>query len=177
MGQIFSIGYGNATSSEIASRLGEFDVRYVVDVRSAPYSKFKPEFSRDALQAYLLGFQISYVFMGDLLGGRPRDITCYTDGKVDYEKTKTKPFFLHGIKRLKTAHSGDYNICLFCSESEPTHCHRCKLVGEALKEEGISVTHILPNGDVQSHVDSILHLNRGQTDMFGEHYMSRKTYI
>lgn len=41
--------------------------------------------------------------MGDtIIGGRLKDKTCYTeDGKVDYEKVKTKDFFLQGIDRLK----------------------------------------------------------------------------
>ena len=49
--------------------------------------------------------------MGDSIGGIPKDETCYTDdGKIDYEKLKTKNYFLKGIERLKVAFEKDLNI-------------------------------------------------------------------
>jgi hypothetical protein len=39
------------------------------------------------------------------------------------------------------------------SERDPLDCHRCLLVGRALVEHGISVSHILDDGRVVTHTD------------------------
>src|SRR4051812_1605846 len=88
---VLSIGYGSQRSSEeFVELLSRYGVRYLVDVRSKPYSKFRPEFSRDALQAVLKRANIAYVFMGDSLGGLPGDQSVYVDGKVDYSLCRGK---------------------------------------------------------------------------------------
>lgn len=175
-GQVFSIGYGSQTQSEVLARLARAKITYVVDVRSSPFSRFQPDFSREPLSAALNDREIKYVFMGDLLGGRPKDYDCYTDGRVDYTKTRAKEFFRKGIARLKTAHSKGLNICMICSEGHPSQCHRSKLIGEALVEHGIDVTHFLPDGDTKSQAEVIAQLTNGQSDMFGDQFLSRKTY-
>ena len=71
-------------------------------MRSAPYSRYKPEFSKAALEE-VLARGIRYVFMGDLLGGQPKDEACHSDGKVDYEKVREMPFYRSGIGRLQGA--------------------------------------------------------------------------
>lgn len=175
-GQIFSIGYGSRPQSEVIDQLVHAKIAYVIDVRSSPFSRFQPDFCREALSESLKHRGIIYVFMGDLLGGRPKDNECYTQGRVDYAKTRSKEFFLKGIDRLKTAYSKGLNICMICSEGDPSQCHRSKLIGEVLVEHGIEVTHILPDGDTKSQADVIAQLTDGQSDMFGDQFVSRKTY-
>src|SRR5207244_1134680 len=68
---IFTVGYGNRSVEELIALLEENRVGFLVDVRSAPYSKFKPEFSKDALAARLADFDIRYIFLGNELGGKP----------------------------------------------------------------------------------------------------------
>jgi len=175
-GRIFSIGYGSQAQSEILNQLVRAKITYVIDVRSSPFSRFQPDFSREPLANSLKDNNIQYVFMGDLLGGRPKDDDCYTDGRVDYTKTRSKDFFRKGIDRLKTAHSKGLRICIMCSEGQPSQCHRSKLIGEALVEHGIDVTHILPNGFTKSQSEVIAELTDGQSDMFGDKFLSRKSY-
>ncbi|HZE83498.1 MAG TPA: DUF488 domain-containing protein, partial [Puia sp.] len=111
--------------------------------RSQPYSRYHPQFSRDALQRSLEESGIRYVFMGDLLGGRPSDPGCYDkEGKIDYERVKTMDFFKAGIERIKTAYAKNLPIALMCSERDPGHCHRSKLIGPVLVEEKIHLLHI-----------------------------------
>ena len=43
---LYTIGYGARTLEAFIAALQAQRIAYVVDVRSAPYSKFKPEFSR-----------------------------------------------------------------------------------------------------------------------------------
>lgn len=175
-GRVFSIGHGRHSQVALLEQLTLAGVDYVVDVRSAPYSRFQPEFSREPLEQFLQENRIRYVFMGDLLGGRPNDHECYTDGKVDYTKTRTKDFFLRGIARLKKAYNQGLNVCLLCSEGQPSQCHRAKLVSVALGDEGIDVTHLMPDGSRRSQVDVIAELTKGQTSLFAEEFVSRKAY-
>lgn len=175
-GRVFSIGYGSQTQTDVLDQLARAKITYVIDVRSSPFSRYQPDFSREPLSKSLKGRDIKYVFMGDLLGGRPKDDDCYTDGRVDYHKTREKDFFKRGIDRLKSAHAQGLNICMICSEGQPSQCHRSKLIGEALVEHGIDVTHLLPDGASKSQADVIAELTDGQTDMFGDPFLSRKTY-
>lgn len=175
-GRIFSIGYGSRTQAEVLNQLTRAKIAYVIDVRSSPFSRYQPDFSREPLSESLQDREIKYVFMGDLLGGRPKDNECYTHGRVDYTKTRSKDFFLKGIDRLKTAYNKGLNICMMCSEGEPSQCHRSKLIGEVLCEHGIEVAHILPDGNIKSQAEVIAQLTDGQSDMFGEQFLSRKTY-
>ena len=76
--QIRTIGYGARSIDELVSTLTAAGTDHLVDVRSAPYSRFKPEFSKEPLSARLARERIRYVFMGDALGGRPADPTATT---------------------------------------------------------------------------------------------------
>ena len=50
---VFTIGYGSRTLDDFVRVLQNYDIEFVLDVRSAPYSRFKPEFSKDALETHL----------------------------------------------------------------------------------------------------------------------------
>lgn len=175
-GRVFTIGHGSHSREALLEQLTRAEVGYVVDVRSAPYSRFQPDFSREPLEHFLRENRVRYVFMGDLLGGRPKDDDCYTDGKVDYTKTRTKDFFVRGIARLKKAYEQGLSICLLCSEAQPSQCHRAKLVSVALVDEGIDVTHLLPDGSRRTQAEVITELTDGQGSLFAEHFVSRKAY-
>jgi uncharacterized protein (DUF488 family) len=66
--------------------------------------------------------------------------------------------------------SKKYRIALLCSERDPLDCHRCLLVGRALAERGIGVSHILDDGRVVSHAeieDKLLEITgRNANDLF-----------
>lgn len=176
-GPLYTIGYGARTIEEFIAALQANHIEYLIDVRTAPYSKFRPEFSREPLQARLENAGIRYVFMGDLLGGQPNDPACLTDGKVDYAKVRTQPFFLNGIERLKKAFAQKRRAVLMCSEGRPEQCHRTKLIGETLASAGISVSHIDEDGAVLTQTQVIDRLTKGQLDLFGQpSFTSRKRY-
>ena len=73
---------------ELILELQSFDIEFLVDIRSKPYSKFYTHFNQGFLKYSVEEYHIKYGYMGDLLGGLPLDRTCYTDGKVDYNKLK-----------------------------------------------------------------------------------------
>lgn len=174
-GRVLTIGHGGQTWTSVLANLQSAEVQFLIDVRSVPYSKFQPDFTRDRLQQ-LARRSVRYVFMGDLLGGRPNDLDCYTDGHVDYVKTQAKDFFRRGIARILSAHGQGLNICLLCSEAQPSQCHRTKLIGVALAHHGITLTHILPSGETRSQDAVMRQITGGQADLFGSALRSRKAY-
>jgi len=174
---LFTIGYGARTLAEFLAALKASHIEYLIDVRTAPYSKFRPEFSRDLLQHHVERAGIHYVFMGDALGGQPKDPVCHTDGKVDYDKVRAQPFFQSGIERLRKAFELERRVALMCSEGRPEQCHRSKLIGEALAAAGVPVCHIDEDGGLLTQAQVINRLTKGQMDLFGQaSFTSRKRY-
>ena len=176
---IYTLGYGARDIDDLLAVLQANQIQYLIDVRSVPYSGYKPEFSKNALQSFLETNGIRYVFMGDSLGGQPDDAHCYTDGKVDYEKVAQRPFFREGIERLHKASRQDQRVVLMCSEGKPENCHRSRLIGQTLTTEGIEVLHIDEADAVISQKEVLLRLTGGQLNLFGDDYFgftSRKRY-
>ena len=179
---LYTIGHGNRKPEDFLALLKDFGIEYLIDVRSQPYSKFNPHFNQNELKFFLERNGIKYVFMGDSIGGRPKDISCYdNEGKVDYEIIKTKDFFLKGLDRLKNAYSKDINVVVMCSESKPCECHRSKLIGKVLNTEKIILKHIDENGKLKDQASVINQLNKGlsEFDLFGNaiNSTSRKAYL
>jgi uncharacterized protein (DUF488 family) len=174
---VFTVGYGARTLDEFLAVLKANRIEYLIDVRTAPFSKFKPEFSKELLQHHIERAGLRYVFMGDTLGGQPRDPACHTDGKVDYAKVRAQPFFQAGVERLRKAFGQRRRAALMCSEGRPEDCHRSKLIGEALSATGIPVCHIDEDGQVLTQKQVIDRLTKGQMDLFGApSFTSRKRY-
>jgi uncharacterized protein (DUF488 family) len=179
---LYTIGHGNRKLDDFLALLKEFGIEYLIDVRSQPYSKFNPQYNQNDLKFFLERNGIKYVFMGDNIGGRPKDTSCYdNEGKVDYEAVKTKDFFINGIERLKTAYNKDINVVIMCSESKPCECHRSKLIGRVLNTDNIILKHIDENGKVKDQATVINELNKGLSaiDLFGNpiNVTSRKAYL
>jgi uncharacterized protein (DUF488 family) len=164
---IYSIGHGTRKIEVLIQLLKENDIRYLADVRSRPYSRFNPQYNRERLAASLGKEGITYVFMGDTLGGRPADPDCYDlEGKVDYEKIRTKDFYQKGIERLQTAYAKDISMAIMCSESNPAHCHRTKLIGQTLDALQIALQHIDEKGVLKTQAAVMKEVNNnsaGQT--------------
>jgi uncharacterized protein (DUF488 family) len=177
---IRTIGYGARSIEAFVAAVLAVDAEYVVDVRSAPYSKFKPEFSREPLTARLAESDLLYVFMGDALGGRPDDPACYRpDGRVDYGRCRLRATFIAGVDSLAAGWEADHRIVLMCSEGKPAECHRTKLIAEELVALGVPVVHIDEHGEARSHAAIMALITGGQGTLFGDHTaaaLSRKRH-
>jgi len=174
---IFTIGYGARSLDAFFVVLKSHNIAYLIDVRSRPYSKFKPEFSMHALKqaATQAGFQ--YVYMGETLGGQPNDPTCYDDSKVVYDRVKELPSFRKGITRLQAAHDQGLRVAIMCSEGRPEQCHRTVLIGQILTELGINVAHIDENDQLITHEEALSRRSAGQLSLLGDpEFRSRKRY-
>ncbi len=175
---IFTIGYGARTLDEFIAILKHYQIALLIDIRSAPYSRYKPEFSKLPLEKALQRQGIRYIYMGDTLGGQPDDQDCYVNGKVSYDRVREKPFFQQGISRIRVAFERRERAVLMCSESKPENCHRSKLIGVVLDERGIPVAHIDENDELATQEEIIRRLTRGQLELFGDSptFTSRKRY-
>lgn len=146
---IFTVGHSNHTIDDFVSLLRTVSITALADVRSAPYSRFSPQFNQEDLIRSLRRNGLAYVYLGDLLGGRPDDDQLYIDGIADYEKIAGTPRFENGIGRLLKG-AARYRIALMCTEKDPIDCHRFLLVARALKQRGVEVVHIHSDGSVES---------------------------
>jgi uncharacterized protein (DUF488 family) len=59
---IYTIGYGNRSIGDFIKLLQNYDIKFLVDIRSQPYSRFNPDFSKDSLEKRLKQHLIQYIY-------------------------------------------------------------------------------------------------------------------
>ena len=150
---IYTIGYSSFEIDSFIETLKKHNINAIVDVRSSPYSQDKSEFNREALKESLNKKHIAYVFLGEECGARVSDSSCYINGKVDYSLVAKTDLFKTGIQRLLNG-AEKYSLALMCAEKDPITCHRTILICRYLIKEGVSVKHVLENGNIEFHEDS-----------------------
>jgi uncharacterized protein (DUF488 family) len=147
---VLTIGHSTHTTEEFIALLQQHGVTAVADVRSKPYSRFNPQFNRENIEQRLGEYGIKYVFLGRELGARPDDPSCYRNGRIEFVKLASTDLFRSGIERVIRGAS-NYRLALMCAEKEPLECHRTVLVARALADRGITIEHILANGEIELH--------------------------
>jgi uncharacterized protein (DUF488 family) len=163
---VYTIGHSNGTTERLLSLLAQHGITAVADVRSQPYSRFNPQFNREELTVALKAAGIGYVFLGQELGARSADPTCYRDGRAQYSLMAQTPVFAHGIQRL-LAGAEAFRVAIVCAEKEPLTCHRSMLIARYLHERNVAVRHILEDGALEDHdalLDRLLALHGMQED-------------
>jgi uncharacterized protein (DUF488 family) len=146
---IYSIGHSNHDLDAFIGWLQCYQVDTLVDVRSQPYSRWVPVFNREVLSRALEEVGLTYVFMGDTLGGRPSDPSLYdpgqAEGRPNYERIAEAPSFRAGIEELlDLARTGV--VAMMCSEGDHQHCHRALLITPSLLALDARVIHIQADG-------------------------------
>lgn len=147
---VLTIGHSNHSISYFIDLLRHHGVTAVSDVRSHPYSRYAPQFSYDALREVLRGQGIAYVFLGKELGARSQNPACYVKGKVQYDLIAREPLFQQGILRIRQGIE-QYCIALLCAEKDPIRCHRAILIAHHLVKNGLPVSHIHANYQLEPH--------------------------
>lgn len=167
--QIFTIGHSNHSLEAFVALLRQHGVTALADVRSAPFSRFSPQFNKMDLEQKIKTEGIKYVFLGRELGARPKDQFCYEYGQVQYERLKDTALFKAGIERVIQG-SKQHVIALMCAEKDPLQCHRFLLVARALVNLDVPVAHILATGDLELHEITMARLpdpaGSAQDDLF-----------
>ncbi|HBP1229402.1 DUF488 family protein [Pseudomonas aeruginosa] len=156
---IYSIGHGGRKIEDFINLLNIYEIKYVVDVRSKPRSRFHPQFNQKKLHELLNQNGIGYLFLGDKLGGLPSEPSCYDEkGHVVYNKVKGMSFYEEGLARLTSANEKKIKIACMCSEIDPCDCHRSKLIGSSLSEQNIPMLHINKLGHIEDQETVIKHV-------------------
>jgi len=154
---VMTIGHSTHQLSEFLTLLRQSRVTAVADVRSVPASRYTPQFNQHSLEKALCEGGIKYVFLGEELGARTKDSTCYVDGRVQYSRLAQTREFAQGIERLEKGVKTE-SIAIMCSEGDPLGCHRTVLIARVLVERGISINHIHADGRVETHASAMKRL-------------------
>ena len=168
---IFTIGHSNHPLDRFVSLLRRYAIKEVIDIRSAPVSRFVPHFNRKALENRLPEFSFRYVYLGKELGGRPTDPAFYDEsGHVLYNRLALSALFLQGIEEVLARDPSGASV-LMCAEENPTRCHRHHLVSRVLVSRGVEISHIRSDGNLMTFSDAESEvcqtgIESGQTDMF-----------
>ena len=144
---IYTIGHSDHPFDAFLALLRQHAIAALVDVRSQPYSQWVPQFNRENLARDLQATGIRYVFLGDALGGRPKDRKLYDPGQPypNYERLAASPIYLDGIEQLLQLAAHE-RVAILCSEGDYHHCHRGKLITPTLLGREVRVLHIAPDG-------------------------------
>ncbi|OFX47161.1 MAG: hypothetical protein A2046_01660 [Bacteroidetes bacterium GWA2_30_7] len=185
---IYSIGHANREFDDFISLLKTYEIEYLIDVRSSPYSKMFPVYNKEPFSNLLKQNGFTYVYLGDTLGGLPKDSSCYIEytdknnedsRKIDYSKIEKKDFFKKGLERLKIANEKGLKVAVMCSELNPEECHRSKLIGLVLLKKGIIIQHINKFGKLidQNEVNVLINKGKSPINLWGEIDMTSKRKV
>ena len=165
MPTVLTIGYSQDTFDPFEERLAKHGVDVLVDVRSAPYSMYQTDFRYGVIEALCLQAGLTYIFLGDKLGGKPTDPELQTDGVPDYEKVAASEGFKEGLAQVAQLTMG-HTVCLMCGCEKPLRCHRGTLIAPHLTAAGFDVRHIDRHGQALTHEEAVAEESGGQMSLF-----------
>ncbi len=149
-GRLFSVGHSNLELETFLRLLQAAGVTVLADVRSSPFSRYRPQFNKASLEQTSPQAGIGYLFLGHLLGGRPSREDLYdAEGHVDYERVRATKEFQQGLEQLLAARERD-SVAMMCSEEDPLDCHRLLMITPALVERGLEPLHLRKDGSVET---------------------------
>jgi uncharacterized protein (DUF488 family) len=147
---LWSIGHSNHPFERFVALLTQHEIEVLVDVRTSPYSKYAPQFGREAMSAALARVGVKYLYLGKELGGRPVGSRYYAaDGRVLYDELAKSELFRAGADRLEQGLT-QYRCAIMCSEENPCVCHRHLLVSRVMRARGVEVRHVRGNGRMET---------------------------
>lgn len=150
---LFTIGYSDRTIDNFIALLKQHKITALGDVRSTPYSSRNPQFNRESLKNTLKSHSIGYVFLGEELGARPSDRSCFIDGKVVYQKIASSVLFKAGLERIEIGVQKGYVLALMCAEKDPLACHRSILICRNLRDRLINIRHIIDHDTTETQAE------------------------
>ena len=165
---IYTVGYAGHDRESLLALFRAHGITAVADIRTFKRSSYWTAFDSDSFGPFLRENGIAYVFMGDVMGGKPQMPELYPDGQLDYGLMAERSDFKSGIERL-VAGAGKYRICLMCAEKDPLDCHRTLLIAPVLKDAGFDLHHLVDGRvEAQSETDArMIAINGGDApDLF-----------
>ena len=147
---LYTVGHSRHHIEHFIYLLKEHAVSLVFDVRSIPYSRRNPQFSKKTLAVRLEDEGIDYVFSGRELGAKSPSPDCYVNGRVQYDLIAARPEFADGLDRVIDK-AGEATPALLCAEEDPLTCHRTILICRHLRGRVDSILHIRGDGSIDTN--------------------------
>lgn len=130
MPTILTVGHSTKPIAAFLELMKGARVEVVVDVRSRPYSRFNPQYNKQALMAELQQAGIEYEWLGKNLGG--------LDGNVNFAEAIDDVAYM---ARHKT-------VVIMCSEGPHIKCHRNYMLTPEFQAKGVEVLHLQWTGEM-----------------------------
>ena len=151
---LWTIGHSTRPIDELLALLRTHEILLLVDVRTAPRSRFNPQFNSEALAKSLAGAGMGYQHSAQLGGLRKSKKDSVNTGWrnasfrgfADYMQTEE---FRGALDRLMV-HSRSHRTVIMCAEAVPWRCHR-SLIADMLTIRGWTVRHIMNRDEVRVH--------------------------
>ena len=142
---LFTVGYSNRPFDQFLTLLKVNRIDILVDVRTIPKSRHRPEFNIDSLPTGLEAAGISYIHMKGLGGLRKPLGNSVNSGWInesfrgfaDYMQTDQFRNALADLQNL----TGKNRVAIMCAEGNPFSCHR-SLIADAMLVRGYHVYEI-----------------------------------
>jgi len=150
---IYTIGYGNRPIGDFLELLRRYGITCLVDTRSLPYSRFRPDFRKKALEEHLANANIRYLYLGEALGGKRVDPDCFVNGELQLPLLYGKETFQTAMQQIEELARQGSRPVLMCAELRPENCHRSWMLTPPLEEHGFEVLHISELGDLKTQQD------------------------
>jgi uncharacterized protein (DUF488 family) len=158
---LYTLGHSNHPIERFLALLASQEIATLVDIRSTPASRFNPQYNRRRLEEALSQAGVQYIYLGNLLSGRPKDPALYVGGRLpergeknpplpDFAKMMQRYDFQRGIEDLVRI-AGGSRTAMACKEENPADCHRHRLVAAYLARSHpeVAVWHIRASGAVE----------------------------
>ena len=148
--KLYTAGHSTTDLDEFVELMTENEIEIVADVRSKPRSRL-PHFDQVPLEHALNDARVAYRFLGDRLGGMPRDARVasrWRQGHLDptiVAHLRSTEEWQDGITELTDviAKRGGTNVCIICSEADANECHRKAVALDAAAAlPGLEIVHI-----------------------------------
>jgi uncharacterized protein (DUF488 family) len=147
MATLFTIGYEQASLSDVIATLKRAKVQILIDTRAVAASR-RAGFSKKALSASLDEAGITYLHfqkLGTPAEGREaaRSGNFEKLWRIYGKHIKTKPAHEELAEVNKLVESGR-KVCLLCYERKPEECHRSKIAELVVKKTGAKIDDLFP---------------------------------
>jgi uncharacterized protein (DUF488 family) len=152
--RIYTIGHSTRTQGELIEILGKYRIAMLLDIRAIPYSRYNPQFNREAMMEVMPEAGIVYEHIAPLGGVRPspevmKGAKSCSERSRGFATHMLSDEFKRGIDRVLLL-ARQAPVALMCGERDPEHCHRF-WVADALRERGVEAQHIISLDEVRQH--------------------------
>jgi uncharacterized protein (DUF488 family) len=152
---VFTLGHSTKTWQEFVDLLVKHQIRVLADIRRFPGSRRYPHFNQGEMRSTLQDSQIKYAHLEDLGGRRQalkgsKNIGWRSKSFRGYADHMSSGEFKEGIGQL-IGFCREGGVAIMCAEALPWQCHRMLVSDYLAGLLGLQVSHIMPNGRLQSH--------------------------